>query len=66
MAIKSSPCPVFLLLGNGGSILALLVLPRWTGVIPHLLLHLHILLEDLVGSCIARALKGGVGFQVLS
>lgn len=48
LAVKSSPCPVFLLPGNDGSILALPVIPYGADVIPHCLLHLHISLEDLV------------------
>jgi len=58
----SSPCPVFLLFGSDGSILALLVIPYEADGIPHLLLNLHISLQDLVGSCTPITLQGVVGF----
>lgn len=59
----SLPCPVFLLLGNDRSVLALLVIPYGVDVFAHLLLNLCLPLEDLVGSCIHTALKGVVGFK---
>lgn len=58
-----SPCPVFLLLGNDKTILALFVIPYGANVIPHLLLHLHISLEGLVGSYIHKTRKDVVGFR---
>lgn len=39
----------------------MLVIPA--DVIPHIILHLHISLEDPVESCILTALKGVVGFR---
>lgn len=54
-----SPHHVFLLLGNNGSVLLVIL----ADVILHIILHLHVSLEDLVESCIPTALKGVVGFR---